>query len=44
MLGVGKLLAKQLMGDDVDELKPFTLARFAEGRTFGASNSHSPWV
>lgn len=44
MTGVGKLLAKYLMGDNVPELKPFTLARFAEGRTFGKSNSHSPWV
>jgi glycine/D-amino acid oxidase-like deaminating enzyme len=44
MTGVGKLVAKQLMGDDIDELKPFTFDRFAEGRTFGDSNSHSPWV
>jgi glycine/D-amino acid oxidase-like deaminating enzyme len=44
MTGVGKLVAKRLMGDDPEELKPFTLDRFAEGRTFGSSNSHSPWV
>jgi glycine/D-amino acid oxidase-like deaminating enzyme len=44
MLGAGKLVAKYLMGDDPDELKPFAYNRFAEGRTFGASNSHSPWV
>ena len=44
MLGVGKLLARYLMGDDVPELKPFTMDRFAEGRTFGSTNSHSPWV
>jgi glycine/D-amino acid oxidase-like deaminating enzyme len=44
MTGVGKLLAKYLMGDDVPELKPFTFSRFAEGKTFGKSNSHSPWV
>lgn len=44
MMGVGKLVAKQLMGDDVTDLKPFTMDRYAEGRTFGASNSHSPWV
>ena len=44
MTGVGKLVAKYLMGDDVSELKPFTFDRFAEGRTFGKSNSHSPWV
>jgi len=44
MLGAGKLLARYLMGDDVPELKPFTMDRFAEGRTFGSTNSHSPWV
>lgn len=44
MTGAGKLVAKYLMGDDVPELKPFLFSRYAEGRTFGASNSHSPWV
>jgi glycine/D-amino acid oxidase-like deaminating enzyme len=44
MTGVGKLLAKYLMGDAVRELEPFALSRFSEGRTFGASNSHSPRV
>ena len=32
------------LGDDVPELKPFALDRYARGRTFGASGSHSPWV
>lgn len=44
MTGVGKLVAKQLTGGDAPELKPFAFSRFAEGKTFGASNSHSPWV
>jgi glycine/D-amino acid oxidase-like deaminating enzyme len=44
MTGVGKLVSKMLMGEDPPELKPFTLDRYAEGRTFGSSNSHSPWV
>ena len=44
MTGAGKLVAKYLMGDDVAELKPFRFSRYAEGHTFGASNSHSPWV
>jgi glycine/D-amino acid oxidase-like deaminating enzyme len=44
MTGVGKLVAKYLMGEAPPELKPFALSRFAEGKTFGASNSHSPWV
>ncbi len=45
MTGVGKLVAKILAGDNrVAELEPFAFSRFAEGRTFGASNSHCPWV
>ncbi|MEW5960538.1 MAG: FAD-binding oxidoreductase [Chloroflexota bacterium] len=44
MTGVGKLVARHLMGDDVAELKPFAFSRFAGGKTFGSSNSHSPWV
>jgi glycine/D-amino acid oxidase-like deaminating enzyme len=44
MTGVGKLVARHLMGDEVPELKPFAFSRYAEGKTFGASNSHSPWV
>jgi glycine/D-amino acid oxidase-like deaminating enzyme len=44
MTGAGKLVARLLMGDDVPELQPFALNRYAQGRTFGASGSHSPWV
>lgn len=44
MLGAGKLVAKQLMGDKVDDLIPFAFSRFVKGRTFGSTNSHSPWV
>ena len=44
MLGAGKLVAKRLMGDDVEDLKPFAFSRFEEGNTFGSTNSHSPWV
>lgn len=44
MLGAGKLAARYLMGDDVAELKPFAFSRFAEGWTYGSTNSHSPWV
>ncbi len=44
MTGAGKLVARYLMGEDVAELKPFRFSRYAEGQTFGASNSHSPWV
>jgi len=45
MLGAGKLVAKRLVGGNrVAELEPFQLDRFAKGRTFGATNSNSPWV
>jgi glycine/D-amino acid oxidase-like deaminating enzyme len=45
MTGVGKLVARLLVGgNEVSELQPFGLDRFAAGRTFGASNSHCPWV
>ena len=44
MTGAGKLVAKHLMSDDIAELKPFGFSRFAQGQTFGDSNSHSPWV
>ena len=44
MTGAGKLVARLLMGDRVPELEPFALTRYAAGRTFGASDSHSPWV
>jgi len=44
MTGAGKLVARLLMGEDVPELKPFALDRYAAGRTFGASGRHSPWV
>jgi hypothetical protein len=32
------------MGDRVSELKAFAFSRYAEGHTYGKSNSHSPWV
>ena len=44
MTGVGKLVARLLVGDRVRELEPFAFGRYAAGRTFGASDSHSPWV
>jgi glycine/D-amino acid oxidase-like deaminating enzyme len=44
MLGAGKLVARYLMGEDVSELKPFSMSRYKEGGTFGSTNSHSPWV
>lgn len=44
MLGAGKLVARYLMGDMVADLQPFAFSRYAEGKTFGSTNSHSPWV
>jgi glycine/D-amino acid oxidase-like deaminating enzyme len=44
MLGAGKLVAKKIMGDKVSDLEPFAISRYAEGSTFGSTNSHSPWV
>ena len=45
MTAVGKLVAGLLAGGPVaDELKPFALDRFAEGRTFGAGNTNCPWI
>ncbi|MFQ5985238.1 MAG: FAD-dependent oxidoreductase, partial [Alphaproteobacteria bacterium] len=45
MTGVGKLVAKLLVGGDTPaELEPFAVSRFDEGKAFGNSNSHSPWV
>jgi glycine/D-amino acid oxidase-like deaminating enzyme len=44
MLGAGRLVARYLMGDEVADLKPFAFGRYASGKTFGSTNSHSPWV
>lgn len=44
MLGAGKLVAKYLTGEEVADLKPFAFSRYKEGKTFGSTNSHSPWV
>ena len=45
MTGLGKLVAPVLTGGATpEELKPFAFSRYAEGRTFGARNSTSPWV
>ncbi len=44
MLGAGKLAAKYLTGEAPVDLKPFEFGRYAAGKTFGSTNSHSPWV
>jgi glycine/D-amino acid oxidase-like deaminating enzyme len=43
--GVGKLVARHLAtGEKVAALEPFRFSRYAEGRTFGKTNTNSPWV
>lgn len=45
LTGVGKLVARHLAtGDPIEELAPFAFSRYAQGRTFGKTNSNSPWV
>ena len=45
MIGVGKLTAEMMVqGQKPDELKPFTMARYSDGTTFGDRNSNCPWV
>jgi len=31
-------------GEKPEELRPFTLGRYADGTTLGDRNSNSPWV
>jgi hypothetical protein len=45
MIGVGELSARHLVGGPLpDELKPFSLKRYADGWTYGGGNSNCPWV
>jgi hypothetical protein len=45
MIGVGELSARHLTGGPLpDELKPFSLKRYADGWTYGGGNSNCPWV
>jgi glycine/D-amino acid oxidase-like deaminating enzyme len=43
MLGVGRLVADEVMGEEQELLKPFRLARFAKGELHPTSNSPFPW-
>jgi glycine/D-amino acid oxidase-like deaminating enzyme len=43
MIGVGKEVAKALMGEHSSVLHPFRFARFAEGDLHPVSNSPYPW-
>lgn len=43
MLGVGRLVADEVMGQEQDLLKPFRLNRFETGELHPTSNSPFPW-
>ena len=43
MIGVGALVAKELVGDDQSLLEPFRFSRFAEGTLHPVSHSPYPW-
>jgi len=43
MIGVGKLVAQELMGEKSALLEPFRFARFAEGELHPTSHSPFPW-
>ena len=43
MLGVGKLVASEIIGDSSELLEPFRFSRFEEGKLHPVSNSPFPW-
>ena len=43
MLGVGCLVAEELMGEKQELLEPFRFSRFKEGKLHPVSNSPYPW-
>ncbi|MDQ3402353.1 MAG: FAD-binding oxidoreductase [Actinomycetota bacterium] len=43
MIGVGELVAREMLGDPQTLLEPFRLSRYAEGRLHPVSNSPFPW-
>jgi glycine/D-amino acid oxidase-like deaminating enzyme len=43
MIGVGALVAKELLGNTQALLEPFRYSRYAEGRLHPVSNSPYPW-
>ncbi len=43
MIGVGALVAKELMGEPQSLLEPFRFSRYAEGRLHPVSHSPFPW-
>jgi hypothetical protein len=43
MIGVGELVAAELLGEKRALLEPFRFARYAAGRLHPVSNSPFPW-
>jgi methylglutamate dehydrogenase subunit A len=43
MIGVGALVAKELMGEKQELLEPFRFSRYAEGKLHPVSHSPFPW-
>lgn len=43
MIGVGELIAKNLLGQPSELLKPFRFSRYTEGKLHPVSNSPFPW-
>ena len=43
MIGVGKLVASELLGENSKLLEPFRFSRFKEGKLHPISNSPFPW-
>jgi glycine/D-amino acid oxidase-like deaminating enzyme len=43
MIGVGQLVAKEIMGEDQELLKPFRYDRYEKGNLLPESNSPFPW-
>ena len=43
MIGVGELVARELLGERRVLLEPFRFSRYAEGRLHPVSNSPFPW-
>jgi methylglutamate dehydrogenase subunit A len=43
ILGVGKLVAEEIVGSPSDLLEPFRFSRYAKGKLHPVSNSPFPW-
>jgi hypothetical protein len=43
MIGVGELVAAELLGDRQALLEPFRFSRYAQGRLHPVSHSPFPW-